>query len=216
MSIKKHIPKLLGATFVVAVGVGITWLIYSSMHAEPVKQKKQVQQITLVKPPPPPPPPPKQERPPPPEVKEEVNVSEPEQIEEMPDVADAPPAGDLLGLDAEGGAGADGFGLIARKGGRGLLSGAGDPNVVYATQLQRMIEEALAEDEKTRSRNYSIIAKVWIGFDGSVTRAELASSTGKDDIDDSLLQLIQQLPALAEAPPPNMPQPIRMRISSRL
>ena len=138
------------------------------------------------------------------------------QLEEIPELADAPPAGDLLGLDAEGGAGADGFGLIARKGGRGLLSGAGDPNVVYATQLQRLIEEALAADEKTRSQNYSVIARVWVGFDGSVTRAELASSTGEDEIDDSLIELINQLPALAEAPPPNMPQPIRMRISSRL
>lgn len=213
MSFRKHIPKLVGTAVVVAVGVGMTLLIRHFMDAKPVKIEKQVHQITLVKPPPPPPP--KDKPPPPPEVKEEVKIPEPEQVEDLPELSDEPPAGEL-GLDAEGGAGGDAFGLVGRKGGRGLLAGAGDPNVVYASQLQRLIEEALAEDEKTRSKNYSVVARVWVGFDGSVTRAELASSTGKDDIDDTLIQLIRALPPLAEAPPPGMQQPIRMRISSRL
>jgi len=214
MSYKKYIPKLVGSAVVLLVAVGVVWLVMNALDNPPPQQKKKVQQITLVKPPPPPPPP--KIKPPPPKMKEPVEVPEQEQIEDIPDMADEPPAGDLLGLDAEGGAGSDGFGLIARRGGRGLLSGAGDPNVVYAGQLQRLIEEALAADDKTRSQNYSVIAKVWVGFDGSVTRAELASTTGRRDIDDTLVELIRNLPALAEAPPPNMPQPIRMRISSRL
>lgn len=213
MSFKKHIPRIVGTAIVLVVAISVVLLIQSAMDSKPVKKKK-VQQITLLKPPPPPPPPPKIDRPPPPEVEEKVEVPEPEQLEELPEVADAPPAGDL-GLDADASAGSDGFGLRARKGGRGLLNGAGDPNVIYASQLQRLIEGALAEDERTRTKGYSVIARVWIGFDGSVTRAELASSTGQDEIDDSLIDLINQI-ALADAPPPNMKQPIRMRISSRM
>ena len=38
---------------------------------------------------------------------------------------DNTPAGDTLGLDAEGTAGSDAFGLVARKGGRSITSGPG-------------------------------------------------------------------------------------------
>ncbi|WP_052700215.1 hypothetical protein [Methylocucumis oryzae] len=85
-----------------------------------------------------PPPPPKVEKPPEPEVKNEVEQPEPEPEEPLPDVADEPPPGDL-GLDAEGTAGSDGFGLAARKGGRGLLGGGGggDPYAWYGGLIKK-------------------------------------------------------------------------------
>lgn len=210
---KKHLPKLLGTLVVAGVGVGVISLINNFMNAEPPSPKKQVQKITLVKPPPPPPPP-KIERPPEPEIKEEVDLPEPDELEDLPDQADQPPAGDLLGLDAEGGAGGDAFGLVGRKGGRGLLSG--DPYLVYASQLQRRIEDALLDHEAIRRKDYTAVAWIWIGRDGSIQRAEIAGSSGDRIIDDKLADLINNLHTLAEAPPEGMQQPIKLRISSRL
>lgn len=210
---KRHLPKLLGTAVVVAVGVGVILLISHFMNAEPAVPKKHVQSITLLKPPPPPPPP-KIERPPEPEVKKDVDIPEPEQLEDLPDPGDEPPAGDLLGLDAEGGAGGDAFGLIGRKGGRGLLSG--DPYLVYASQLQKRIEDALLDNDSIRKRSYSVVARIWVGPNGGIQRAELSSTSGDDVIDDKLVDVINGMQALASNPPEGMPQPIKLRITSRL
>jgi len=53
-------------------------------------------------------------------VQEKIEEPEPEPEEPLPDVPDEKPAGDT-GLDAEGTAGSDAFGLVGRKGGKGLL-----------------------------------------------------------------------------------------------
>lgn len=211
---KKHLPKLLGTAVVLSVGLGALTLIKNFMNADPVSPKKQVQQITLLTPPSPPPLPPKIERPPEPEVQEEVDLPEPEQLEDLPDQANEPAAGDLLGLDAEGGAGGDAFGLIGRKGGRGLLSG--DPHMLYASLLSKRIEDALLEDDSIRKKAYSAVAWIWVSRDGRIQRAELRRSSGDKLIDDRLVAAINGLQAFAETPPDGMPQLIKLRISSRL
>lgn len=213
---KTYLPKVLGTAVVAGVGIGIVWLISEFMDAEQATPKKQVQQITLLKPPPPPPPPPKIERPPEPEIEEKVEIPEEQPIEELPDVADEPPAGDALGLDAEGGAGSDGFGLAARKGGRGLLAGAGDPKVLYASKLQREIENALLEFDRARKTAYSVVARIWVSDSGDVVRVELARSSGDGEVDNTLITAINGMPGLSEGPPPDMQQPIKLRITSRI
>ncbi len=198
------------------VAIAATLFISNFMEANKNAPKKKVQQITLVQPPPPPPPPPKIEKPPEPEIKrEEVDIPEPEAMEEIPDVADAPPAGDLLGLDAEGGAGSDGFGLIGRKGGRGLLSGAGDPKVVYAGKLQHEIEEALAQVDELRSFAYSVRVDIWVDPMGQVSKVALVTSTGRKDMDKKLIAVIETV-SLVSSMPDDLPQPIRYRLSSRI
>ncbi|MBI5041244.1 MAG: hypothetical protein HZB57_08620 [Gammaproteobacteria bacterium] len=187
MSLKRHLPKIIGTLVVLGVGVFMVFVVRDFLDTPATAPKKGPQQITLLTPPPPPPP---VERPPEPEVQEEVKVEEPEPVDDLPEeAADEPPPGADLGVDAEGGAGGDGFGLIGRKGGRGLLAGAGDPFVAYAMRVQKNIEDRLYE---------------------------LADSTGNQDVDAALERNLAALPPLAEAPPQDMPQPIRLRISSRL
>ena len=213
---KKHLPKILGVVFVSIVAIGATLFINNFMEANKSAPKKKIQQITLVKPPPPPPPPPKIEKPPEQEIKQaEVDIPEPEAMEEIPDIADAPPAGDLLGLDADGGAGSDGFGLIGRKGGRGLLSGAGDPNVVYASQLQHEIEDALAQIDELRSFAYSVRADIWVDAMGQVSKVVLVTSTGRKEMDKRLVAVIEDVSLLTTVPE-GLPQPIKYRLSSRI
>lgn len=213
MSFKRHITKIVGTLVVVGVSVLMVSVVRDFLD-EPVKApKKGPQQITLLTPPPPPPPP--VEKPPEPEVQEEVKLEEP--IDDLPEEAvDEPPAGADLGVDADGGSGGDGFGLIGRKGGRGLLDGAGNPFSYFASQVSRRIEDALLNVDDLRKRNYSVDLEVWVGSDGRVTRARLASSTGNRETDALMNEAILRTQTLAEAPPPGMPQPIRFRVSSRL
>lgn len=218
MSFKRHIPKIVGTLVVVGIATLVVSFMRDFLNTPVAPAKKGPQQVTLIKPPPPPPPK-VEEKPPEPEVKQddEVKMAEQPPIDDLPDQAnDEPPPGSDLGVDAEGGAGGDGFGLIGRKGGRGLLSGSGNPFAYYGTQLQRQIENALLDDKDTRKKAYSVVAKVWLRPDGSILRAELASSTGSRDMDDKLITAIMNAQSLAQAPPQDMPQPIRMRISSRM
>ncbi len=216
MNLKRQLPKIIGTVIVLGVAVMAISFMRDFLNAPVSSPKKGPQQITILTPPPPPK---MEEKPPEPEVKQEEDVAlaEPEALDNLPDEAtDEPPAGADLGVDAEGGAGGDGFGLIGRKGGRGLLAGSGNPFAYYGTQLQRQIENALLDDKNTRKQAYSVVAKVWLRSDGSILRAELATKTGNRDMDDRLIAAIMTAQSLAQAPPQDMPQPIRMRISSRM
>ncbi|VAW72082.1 Ferric siderophore transport system, periplasmic binding protein TonB [hydrothermal vent metagenome] len=215
-ALRKYLPRIVGVALVVGVGAAAVLSIQNFLDNKPDRPKRKVQQITLLKPPPPPPPPPKMEKLPEPELKEEVKVPELEEPEPLPELADEPPPGEALGVDADGSGAGDGFGLVGRKGGRGLLNGAGSPAMYYATQLQRRIEDVFAEHEEMRRKAYSIIAGIWVGKDGRILRVKLDSSTGDSQMDETMKEIIEHIQAMAVAPPPDMPQPVRLRISSTL
>lgn len=209
---RRFLPGLVGALLTVSVGAGVTKLISGFMNAQPPKVKKVVQNITLIKPPPPPP---RLEEPPPePEVEKKVDVPEPEPLEELPDAAadDAPP-GDSLGLDADGSGAGDGFGLIGRKGGRGLLSGG--PFGGYTAVLRKSIEQALQRDDTVRTRRYSVIVRMWVGSDGRVERVTLGDTTGQPDVDDAIVDSLTGM-VVSQGPPLEMPMPVKLRITARL
>ena len=175
--------------------------------------------MTLVKPPPPPPPPPKVEKPPEPpkeKIEEPVPEPEPEPEEPVPDVEEAPP-GEDLGLDAEGGAGSDGFGLVGRKGGRGLFGGGGgSPFAKYGKMAASEIREVLSENEKLRRKGYTAVGKLWLEADGTVEKIEIARGSNDPDIDNLLVRTLNKLKRINEPPPPQMEQPIKFKITVRL
>lgn len=215
-ALRKYLPRTIGVLLVAGVGIVVILMIQNFLDDKPERTQKKIQQITLLKPPPPPPPPPKIEQPPEPELEEQVETPELDEPDPLPEVADEPPPGEALGVDADGGGAGDGFGLVGKKGGRGLLNGAGSPAMYYASQLQRRIEDVFADHEEMRRKAYSVVAGIWIGKDGSILRVELDNSTGDSSMDEALKDIIEQIQALAVAPPPDMPQPVRMRISSTL
>ncbi|MBU1690485.1 MAG: TonB C-terminal domain-containing protein [Gammaproteobacteria bacterium] len=192
------------------LGLGLKDLLVSDKPAK----KPRLQQITLVKPPPPPPP---EKKPPEPEIKkEEVKIEQPKP-EEAPRPADnEPPAGKDLGVDADASGSGDGFGLVGRKGGRDLLAGAGGKYAGYTTLLRQQIQEIMSRDKRLRSANYKAVVRIWMTRDGRVDRFEMVGSTGYPDTDSSIKQALASMPSLKEAPPEDMPQPIKMRITSRL
>ncbi|HED14067.1 MAG TPA: energy transducer TonB, partial [Gammaproteobacteria bacterium] len=82
--------------------------------------------------------------------------------------------------------------------------------------LQKRIEDALLDSNSIRKKAYSVIARIWVAPDGSIQQAELSGSSGDDTIDGKLVDLIRSLQALAEIPPEGMPQPIKLKITSKL
>lgn len=197
------------------LGLGGYWVV-GSMSGEGMPPKPEIQEISLVKPPPPPPPPPEVEEPPEQEIEEEeVEVPEPEEVvEELPDeISDEPPPGTELGLDAEGGAGGDAFGLIGKKGGRGLTSGGGYG--WFAQVLQQDIQTHLSEVDAIRKASYTVVLRLWLAEDGSVETTVLERGTGNPEIDLALKGALSNGFRLSERPPEGLPQPIRLRVTSR-
>ncbi|SOD40465.1 outer membrane transport energization protein TonB [Nitrosovibrio sp. Nv4] len=178
--------------------------------------KPSLQQITLIKPPPPPPPP--EQKPPEPIVKEEIKLSEPEP--EPMDQADEPPPGPDLGIDAEGTGSGDGFGLVGKKGGADLIGGSkGNPwawyDAIVNDAVNSAFQDALAREKALKDKTYKVVVKVWIDADGKVARTALVDQTGDARVDELLKGVLQTLRALREGPPEDMPQPLKIRVTSR-
>jgi periplasmic protein TonB len=193
----------------IAACVGFVFFVRSWL-AKPLPVKKQVaQEIRLIRPPPPP-----DEPPPPPPPEEEVDVPEPEAQPE-PTPSDEPPPGEQLGLDADGTAGSDGFGLVGRKGGRDLLAGGNAAFTWYSTLVKDEFLQALQDEGKARAGSYSIRVQVWVRGDGSVERFRLAQSSGDRDRDRAIEAALSRISRLSRSPPAEMPQPISLRIVSR-
>lgn len=182
--------------------------------------KASVQTIAVLRPPPPPPPPKPEEKPPEPELKkEEVKLPDPEpqQAEE------APPAGEQLGLDADGSGAGDSFGLAANKGGRDVTTigdgGGGGVNraqfAFFTSQLQAQLQEALLRNEKLKSAQYKAVVKIWLDANGAIDRVEIAGGTGNGEIDETIRVALADSPRMKSPPPADMPQPVKLRLTSR-
>ncbi len=211
---------LLAVLVVLALIAGGLWYFIRSMLDQPVvKPKPKIQKITIVTPPPPPPPPPpKMERPPEPEERIEQPEPEPEPDEPPPEEADADqtPPGDDLGLDAEGSGAGDGFGLIGRKGGRGLIGGRGGTRFGwYAGLVKQDLETVLSGIDAVRKSRYSAVIEIWLSDRGGIERVKIVGSTGDPQLDDALERAITGAGSLSRPPPEDLPLPIRLRITSR-
>jgi len=209
---KSRAPIVVGV-LLVAVVLGLIWLVKGLMEAKVDKPKREVAQvIKLVRPPPPPPEPP----PPPPPPEEKIEEPLPQETpEDSPTPDDAPPAAESLGLDAEGVAGADGFGLAARKGGRDLLGTGGSAFALYTSMLKDSIATALSEDERIRRGSYQVTVRVWVSRTGDIEKIKLASTSGNRELDQAIERSLEKIGRMREAPPSEMPQPVTLRIVSR-
>jgi TonB family protein len=197
-----------------AVGIlaAVVLLVLKIYHIlqEPVEAPKQVvQEIKIIRPPPPPP---DTEPPPPPPPDEKVDLPEP-----TPDPVESsdPPPGEQLGVDAEGSGGGDGFGLVGRPGGRDLLASGGSALSWYAGIVKSEILARLDDEQKIRSGSYSVVVRLWIKPDGTIERANLASSSGDKERDRAIESALSQITRLSRAPPPDTPQPISLRIMTQ-
>ena len=205
----RFVPLITMLVVLAVVGGGIFMLVRHFLHQEAPATKKVVQEIRVIRPPPPPP----EAPPPPPPPEEKVDLHEPEpQPDPVP--SNEPPPGEQLGLDADGSAGSDGFGLAARKGGRDLLASGGSAYSWYAGLLKNEILGRLQDEKKVRSGSYSIQVRVWVRADGTIERIRFTQSSGNGERDKAIEEAIGRI-RVSQAPPVDMPQPISLRIASR-
>ena len=198
---------VLGAALIALV----TWGIMTLMGGKSGKPRKPPV-VTLLpdKPPPPPPPPKEEKKPEPPKENKDVKIEPPK---EAPQPAQNEP------LKMEGAAGdgdsAFGAGTVGREYAGGNIGATGAAQGMYAGRLQRHLQEQLSRNRKLKESDYRVTVRVWLRRDGSVEKADLAQSTGNSGLDELLRDALLQVAAMREAPPENMPQPIRIRITAR-
>jgi periplasmic protein TonB len=204
----KNLPVVGGLVLALVLVAGLVWLIRGFMTSNTQKTMRQVQNITVIRPPPPPP----EETPPPPpeKVDEQIPQNEPE-----PSADNAPTPSQQLGLDAEGGAGDDGFGLAARKGGSDLVGSSGAAFAWYTGKLKEEVTDRLSSEPKLRARKLKIGVRVWIEADGRIREFRLTTTSGSSDVDGAIQAALASIGRLSESPPLEMPQPISLQIVSR-
>ena len=200
------------------------FIIKGLLSDDGTKRKRQVQMVSLMKPPPPQ----KVEELPPPELKEKEEIIEQqqeEQFEEIPD--DAGPdqeAGSDLGLDAEGVAGSDGFGLVSKKGGSALIGGgSGDGGLlkrfawytsIIQDQIQERLQKELERDGGIPKGEYEATVRVVLNDIGNIVSCQIVGSSGNLKMDSAINKSVKNVRA-DEPPPFDMPRAIKLKISSR-
>jgi TonB family protein len=144
------------------------------------------------------------------------------------------PLDDALGLDTAGHAGSsDSYGLVGKRGGRDITTigslpigsgGGGGPTghgqggpmakfAGYAALLKDAVLSELNRHGELRVANYETTVMLWIGSDGRVKRASVSKSSGLAKMDRGIQDVL--LTAQTLSPPPDMPQPVHLRIVSQ-
>jgi len=205
----RRLPLIGGGAVVLFVLAVLVVLIHYFVTHKDVKVERKVQVVTVIRPPPPP-----LERPPPPPP--ETKADEPlPQDEPEPAPSDAAAPSEQLGLDAEGAAGGDAFGLVGHKGGRDITGSGGAIFAWYTNRLKDQVVDRLSDDARIRSKKFSVSVKLWIESDGRIREVRLASTTGSHELDAAIESALGRMPRMGEPPPIEMPQPVSLRIVSR-
>lgn len=208
---RRYLPRLVGALFAMLMIAAFVWFVRTMMAAKTGKPERRIETVQIIRPPPPPPP--DQPPPPPPE---KVDEPLPKDKPEEPPPNDQPPPAGPLGLDAQGSAGEDAFGLAARQGGGDLVGGNGSAVFAwYTNRLKDAIVDKLSADGRIGSKKFSLSVRVWIEADGRIKQVKLASTTGDATLDRAIESDLSSLAKLGEAPPLEMPQPVSLKIVSR-
>lgn len=189
----------------------VTWGIMTLMGEKSGKPRKPPVVTLLPDKPPPPPPPPKEEK------KPEPPKESPKDVKMEPPKEAQPAQNEPLKMEGAAGDGESAFGAgtVGREYAGGNIGGTGAMQGMYAGRLQRHLQEQLSRNRKLKESDYRVTVRVWLRRDGSVEKADLAQSTGNSGLDELLREALLQVAAMREAPPENMPQPIRIRVTAR-
>jgi TonB family protein len=226
-SSKKSSPKttwlISGCVALVLLG-GCIFLVKLLMSDLGPQRKTQISTVNLI----PPPPPVVKEKPPEPEVvkkekiKEEIIDAGPEK--RGPDEAkpDEKPAGKQLGLDAEGTAGGDAFGLIGNKGGAGLIGsggGGGSPFGRYGRlledELNRKVKKRLEGNGGIPKGKLQLVVQIDVDAQGKIIKFRIVSPSGDARLDGVVREALKRDGAMSQPPPEGMPRGVNIKISSQ-
>lgn len=208
--------RILIALLLLALLVGIGYGI-KKMFSGGATHKKQITTVKLLPdtPPPPPPPPPKE---PPKETPKEQPKEAPKEPVAKP--AETPPAENLK-MEGAAGDGPSPFqaGAVNNEYKGGAVATIGSDGGVkfrwYAGLVKSQIEHAIERDKKLTQGQYKIVVSVWLKPNGQFERLSVEQSDSTPEIEQGIREALNDLPAMQETPPDNMPMPIRLRISAK-
>lgn len=203
----KYLPMAIGALIII-VAIVAALLLKQFFHVDKSDTKKQIQQITIISPPPPPPPPPQEEIKQP-EVEEEIPQDQPE--EAAPDNDAEAPAGEDLGVDADGTAGGDGFGLVGKKGGHGLLGGGG-----YEQSVRQEINEAILESPRLKHMEYIAVINLKLSDSGEFEKFDIEIVSGDKEAKALLDEVLRKKHRMTKPRPLEAASLVKLRIKSVL
>lgn len=220
---QKRVAILAFGVSLIFLFVGV-WGVRALISSDSTKRVRKIQMVSLLKPPPPPP---KVERKPPepPEQKKEIVEPKPEEMppEENNQNQDEPPPGTDLGLDAEGNGAGDGFGLVGRPGGRGLIGGSGDRTLMqrygwYARMIQEKIRKNInaymAKNGGIPQGDHKAIIYIVLDSQGRIVDFKLQERSGNNKMDQALKETLVGA-HINEAPPIGMPRSLRLKVTSK-
>lgn len=220
---KKGWPARLAArALIVAFIAGGVWFVREQLLNEDPRDRRIAQRVRLLDAPKPPPPPKIEEKP--------VEVKQAKEIEvqrEVPRDAPGPKdPGERLGLEGDGTAGSDAFGLEARRGGRDITTIGSDASAGgggrardwgwYGAMVKRHLEAITRADRRLQGHTFQVVVRLWVDVDGRFAKFDLVGSSGDEEVDRTLRELLAVAPPLREPPPQDMPQPVRLRVTGRL
>jgi periplasmic protein TonB len=204
--------RLAGAVFGLFLVLGFVWFVHTMVTGKVSKPGRQVQSVLLIRPPPPPPP----DQPPPPPPQKTQQELPKDVPEPTPDNTPAP-ADQPLGIDADGSAGGDAFGLAARRGGNDLVGGSGSaPFAWYQNRITDAIRERLAGVPCAKSAKGSLSIHLLMDADGRFKQVQLATTTGNRQVDQCLETALTSMPRMSDPLPPGMPEQVNIKIVARI
>jgi TonB family protein len=226
---KKSPPKTVwivsGCITLLLLGGGIFMVKLIMSDLGPMK-KIQISTVNLL----PPPPPVVKEKPPEPEpqvkkeIKEQVIDTGPDSRPNDANKPDEKPVGKQLGLDAEGTAGSDTFGLVGNKGGAGLIGGGGGggggtPFGRYGRLLEddlsRKVKKRLEANGGIPKGKLQLMVQIDVDSRGRITKFRIVSSSGDARLDSAVRETLKHDGIMSQAPPEGMPGGVNIRISSQ-
>lgn len=212
-----------------SAGAGIFIVARVLLDDSPLK-RSNVATVTLLKPPPPV----IKEKPPEPEQVKEIPKQQ-EIVDPMPSPTDQPqnndndptPAGDKLGLDADGQAGSDGFGLVGKKGGRSITAGGGGGlgrrsllsqfgwyTHIVETEIRKKVMKHLDENGGIPKGKLQAIVHVNVNSAGEIVEYQIIGSSGNNRVDEAIRKSIGRI-KISEPPPDGMPRKMSIKITSQ-
>lgn len=221
MAAENQKPSKANAVWLVVGGLvflALAYGVYSLLSSKPGPKKPPVTTVKLLPDTPPPPPPPPKEPP------KEQPKEEPKEIKvEQPKPIDAPPEPQNLKMEGDAGDAPSAFGAgkvssdynggdvgVKIGGNKGLAAYAW-----YTGKIKSQIEEAIAKQPELAREQYKLVVSIWLDKAGNVEKLELQSSTGDEKKDELLRKALQSIQRISDAPPDDMPQPVKLRISAK-
>jgi hypothetical protein len=223
------VPGAICLFFLVVIGF-IVKVVLSDVGT---RNKEKISTVTLLKPPPD-----VKDKPPEPEIPKEIpkqeiiqDIAQPQDTPQNDQPQDDTPAGSDLGVEGEGGAGGDAFGLVG-KGGKGrditiggggggggmnrlsLLAKYGWYTKKIQEEIKKQVKKKMDQEGGIPKGKFQTVIKIVLDPRGEIVRYHIVGASGNIKIDAALQATLGEI-RISEPPPAGMPAGMTLKITSQ-